>query len=398
MKRSWYLSTKRLGGLVLLAVAVVGLGMLAPGAAADSAAGTDANATAQSGMSCRGCHEYATPGIFEQYRHSEHDGAGVSCLDCHKASPGEPTAERHNGAVISPLVTPKDCGTCHPKQVTQFHQSMHDESIWYAASALAESRGLNASDSSSLGWNENVLTHNSAASAESGCLECHGTYLKVTNDRHPDAPEEDVTIKNYPNQGIARLNPDGSVGSCAACHPQHRFSLEQARKPASCRECHMGPDHPQYEIYEETKHSTMFEHNEEEFDLGVENLTTSDITAPTCAVCHMSGLGDSKSTHDVSARLYWELEPVYSYPTSKGYETGRKRFQIREAFAKRYRKKYDLPRGSLDSVPTGAPNPFAAAKSNVPELYDKYVGEGKWWDDVGDNGGATRWDSFGGKS
>jgi len=28
----------------------------------------------------------------------------------------------------------------------------------------------------------------------------------------------------WPNTGIGRVNPDGSAGSCSACHTRHRFS------------------------------------------------------------------------------------------------------------------------------------------------------------------------------
>ena len=62
----------------------------------------------------------------------------------------------------------------------------------------------------------------------------------------------------WPNTGIGRINPDGSEGACTACHARHQFSAEQARHPENCGRCHMGPDHPQKEIYEESKHGASF--------------------------------------------------------------------------------------------------------------------------------------------
>ncbi len=110
--------------------------------------------------------------------------------------------------------------------------------------------------------------------------------------------------------------------------------------------------------------------------------------------CHMSGFGGAvKTTHDVSARLKWELEPVFSWPTDKDYLAGKKKFPIDRTIASRYEKIHGLPEGSLDAVPTGAPNPFAIAKSSAPDVYEAYVGPGKWW-----TKGETRLDAFHGDS
>ena len=43
----------------------------------------------------------------------------------------------------------------------------------------------------------------------------------------------------WPNTGIGRINPDGSEGSCAACHSRHEFSSAQARTPDTCAKSHM---------------------------------------------------------------------------------------------------------------------------------------------------------------
>ena len=62
----------------------------------------------------------------------------------------------------------------------------------------------------------------------------------------------------WPNTGIGRLNLDGSLGSCSACHSRHDFSPRRARQPENCGKCHLGPDHPQKEIYDESKHGVAF--------------------------------------------------------------------------------------------------------------------------------------------
>jgi hypothetical protein len=100
---------------------------------------------------------------------------------------------------------------------------------------------------------------------------------------------------------------DGSVGRCQKCHIRYSFSLEQARKPETCKNCHIGSDHPQWEIYQESAHgimnATMGETWNREAEAG--NLNVVDFPAPTCAVCHMSGFGTTGTTHDVGNRLSW---------------------------------------------------------------------------------------------
>jgi cytochrome c553 len=193
---------------------------------------------------------------------------------------------------------------------------------------------------------------------------------------------------------MGRFNPDGSVGSCTACHTRHTFSIAQARKPETCGQCHLGPDHPQREIYEESKHGNLYAANGEKWNWSVPpgQWGPEDIEAPTCATCHMSGFGGAlESTHNVSARLKWELEPAFSWTTDKEYLTGEKMFPIDRKIAARYEKIHDLPEGSLKEVPTGGPNPFATAKKFAPEIYEKYVGPGKWWEK-----GDTRYDALAG--
>ena len=53
---------------------------------------------------------------------------------------------------------------------------------------------------------------------------------------------------------VGKPNADGSIGNCTACHTRHTSSVAVAREPRTCGQCHMGPDHSQIEIYEESKH------------------------------------------------------------------------------------------------------------------------------------------------
>ena len=95
----------------------------------------------------------------------------------------------------------------------------------------------------------------------------------------------------WPNTGIGRLNLDGSRGSCSACHSRHDFSPRRARQPENCGKCHLGPDHPQKEIYEESKHGVAYRDLKDDMNLDAEDwvLGVDYAAAPTCATCHMSG-------------------------------------------------------------------------------------------------------------
>jgi hypothetical protein len=102
---------------------------------------------------------------------------------------------------------------------------------------------------------------------------------------------------------------DNSVGQCQKCHIRHEFSLTQARKPETCNNCHIGPDHPQWEIYQESAHGIAYATSGDTWNWEAEpgTLTAKDFPAPTCATCHFSGFGSSGTTHDVGDRLTWYL-------------------------------------------------------------------------------------------
>jgi len=118
----------------------------------------------------------------------------------------------------------------------------------------------------------------------------------------------------WPNTGIGRINSDGSEGSCTACHGRHEFSAAQARTPDTCGKCHMGPDHPQIEIYNESKHGIAYHANVDKMALKNDKWIVGEdySAAPTCATCHMSATKDQPVTHDVGLRISWNNRPEIS--------------------------------------------------------------------------------------
>jgi formate-dependent nitrite reductase cytochrome c552 subunit len=241
--------------------------------------------------SCVDCHEADMPGLVKEWRWSKHYGADVGCYECHAASEGDTDAFEHNGYNIAVIVSPKDCAKCHENEATEFQASHHAD-----AGAI-------------LGSLDNVLGEvvEGPMAAVNGCKQCHGSVVKVNDDGTLD-PE------TWPNSGMGRLNPDGSKGSCAACHSRHSFDVALARQPENCGKCHLGPDHPQKEIYEESKHGIAYYANIDRMNLHSSSWVVGiDYSAaPTCATCHMSPTRELPLTHDVGSRISWTLRPPVS--------------------------------------------------------------------------------------
>jgi hypothetical protein len=144
---------------------------------------------------------------------------------------------------------------------------------------------------------------------------------------------------SWPNVGVGRLNPDGSLGSCTSCHTRHRFSVGEARKPEACGQCHLGPDHPQIEIFNESKHGDLYHTFKDEYNWDAAPGTWTpgvDYRGPTCASCHMSGVKGVNTSHDVTERLSWELqapltvrpENFEAFPADTNWEEERNKMKL----------------------------------------------------------------------
>lgn len=251
----------------------------------------DANKSA-----CVTCHEKTTPGIVGQWRESKHSKMGIECKSCHQAAANTPASKKHGGIVVTPLVTPKTCGQCHADEEKQFSASHH------------------ASAAKFIGSLDNVLGEivEGGQAANAGCKQCHGSTVALLPDGSLDA-------RTWPNTGIGRLNLDGSAGTCQACHSQHSFSIAQARTPETCGKCHLGPDHPQLEVYNESKHGIAYHANLPKMNLASDSwIVGKDYSAaPNCTTCHMGATPNQAATHDVGTRLSWTLRPAISTKQEK---------------------------------------------------------------------------------
>lgn len=296
---------------------------------------------------CVDCHVQSSPGIIDHWMGSTHAEKGVGCVDCHKAETMDADAFPHYGFTIATIVTPLDCSKCHQEVYKEFEQSHHAKGGNILASLdnrLAETVEGNRTPfnphSPTPGMNVDMV--NGMASVNSGCKQCHGsliglestdggviTFVDLEPDENGQPTNKDAIARikknqdgrpvldqsTWPNTGIGRLNLDGSKGSCSACHSRHDFSPRRARRPENCGKCHLGPDHPQKEIYEESKHGIAFRDLEDHMNLDSPSwVLGEDYTqAPTCATCHMSANANGgKITHDPGKRISWTNRPPIS--------------------------------------------------------------------------------------
>ena len=248
----------------------------------------DALATSQD--DCVTCHRDETPGIVQQYSISTMAAAEVSCRDCHEVEGEYPMAVEHEGAFVLASPTAAKCEECHEQEIAEFNQSRHSLPAYVAVAGSIE-----LSDT-------HMALYKSIP---------EGSYAP-DKSRNAIAALEGPDLTKFTCEGchnIGKPAADGSVGQCQKCHLRHQYSLEQVRKPETCNACHIGPDHPQYEIYQESPHGIAYATMGDNWHWDAEagTLSTEDFPAATCAICHMSGFGNQPTTHDVGDRLTWYL-------------------------------------------------------------------------------------------
>lgn len=236
---------------------------------------------------CAECHSRTQYSIVHEYELSVHAQKGVNCLDCHNPAAGQ-KGEEHYGFTVNPHVTAANCRACHEAIYQQFLRSRHAAPAWAAVAGSGDftEEQVSFSEKYQPGATKrgpHPLTGlEGKSSTTSGCSACHS---------------------------VGKPNADGTIGTCTACHTRHTSSVEVARLPSTCGQCHMGPDHSQLEIYSESKHGVMFEAQRDQLNLAAkpDALTTQDMFVPTCATCHMSGINGGGVTHDPSERLSYFL-------------------------------------------------------------------------------------------
>jgi len=169
---------------------------------------------------CVTCHEKVTPQVVKDWMACSMS-THFACDQCHGKE--HMKADDYAKAVMP---TADTCKPCHGKQVAQFNNGKHSVA-WVALEAMPKT-----------GFQPPELM-----GGFKGCGGCH------------------------------RIGYQG--GKCDSCHTRHKFSKAEALKPEACGTCHMGFDHPQWEMWETSKHGMIYRM---EGDTG---------RAPKCQTCHM---------------------------------------------------------------------------------------------------------------
>ncbi len=216
----------RLSAAALLLVLVVGL--------AGSASAEDA--------SCITCHRGISPGQVADWESSRHATMKITCSFCHGSD--------HMSAEDAHLASFPDestCAGCHEEQFEQFSQGKHNMG-WQAMTALPVTH----------------LEPDVLIEGGKGCGGCPNMGIKSEEQR------QEQLAKGYRYQ----------TNSCDECHTRHAFSKAEAQNPHACQQCHMGFDHPQWEMWNSSKHGARY-HAKLAGDL------PETAAAPTCQHCHM---------------------------------------------------------------------------------------------------------------
>jgi hypothetical protein len=193
-------------------------------------------------QTCVECHRKVTPNIVSDWQLSKHSQNAVACDSCH--------GDEHktaSDAAKAKIPTPETCGQCHAERVAQYKNSKH-AAAWAAMKAMP-----------TFHYQPMAMTE-----GMKGCGACHKIGIKTEAE-------------------IAELKNEGNVfgtASCDACHTRHTFSVIEARQPQACQTCHMGFDHPQWEMYSGSKHGVRFL-------LRQTGTIPQSAAAPSCQTCHM---------------------------------------------------------------------------------------------------------------
>lgn len=192
--------------------------------------------------SCVICHQGVTPGLVQDWMVSKHSENDVTCSVCH--------GKNHSGPKNVELTVLPDenlCAQCHEKQFSEFAKGKHNFG-WTSMNALP-------------------ITHvepDELMEGGRGCGGCHNMGIKT-----------EVQKKEQRDKGYRYQN-----NSCDECHTRHSFSKKEALDPRACQQCHMGYDHPQWEMWSSAKHGARW------FAKQSGNLPEG-APAPTCQDCHL---------------------------------------------------------------------------------------------------------------
>ena len=209
------------------------------------------------GDPCLACHEKETPGVVRYWKESAHFRHQVGCVSCH----GDSIEANHRKSLT---VDAAICGSCHAAELVDQGRSRH-------GIGLRAGRGC---------------SRHQVGTEDKSCSLCH----------KPGSSEPSVTVECAMFLAQSPAMQRQGCGACHlvetrcdACHTGHGTDLRIARDPRTCGTCHMGPDHPQLEAWESSRHGILFSHE-------------GETSAPSCVTCHMQG-GSHNVSRGISAGI-----------------------------------------------------------------------------------------------
>ncbi len=191
---------------------------------------------------CITCHKKISPGQVQDWSVSKHAENDITCSVCHGSD-----HQSANDVAKAKLPDEHVCAQCHEEQFNQFKRGKHNFG-WAAMNALPVTH----------------LEPDQLMEGGKGCGGCHNMGIKSEEQK------KELHARGYRYQN----------NSCDECHTRHAFSKKEALNPKACQQCHMGYDHPQWEMWSSSKHGTRY------FAKKAGDLPAG-AAAPTCQDCHM---------------------------------------------------------------------------------------------------------------
>lgn len=204
---------------------------------------------------CISCHERETPSMVGIWGGSAHGKNDIQCIGCHK---GEYDIDHEQGGKRT-AVEVYICAECHTEAAKEHFSGKHG-----------------------IGFRTGrACTRNLKKTPEivAGCSNCH----EVASQLPRQEAECSMFLAQSPEmQRQGCLSCHSVEIRCDACHTAHDTDLSIVRDPAVCATCHMGPDHPQYEMWMTSRHGIMYAQKGRQY-------------SPDCKTCHLS-----EGNHNVS--------------------------------------------------------------------------------------------------
>ncbi|MCF6267067.1 MAG: cytochrome C [Desulfuromusa sp.] len=198
--------------------------------------------TVMAGDICIDCHSKISPGQVKDWQSSKHADMGITCEACHGNA-------HKNAADYKKAVLPSEqvCAECHAEQFESFTHGKHNMS-WKVLNAIPATH----------------YAPDELIEGGRGCGGCHNMGIRSEEEK----AEQQAKGYRYQNN------------SCDECHTRHAFSKKEAQNPKACQTCHMGYDHPQWEMWSSSKHGVRY-FAKKDGDL------PEGAAAPTCQTCHL---------------------------------------------------------------------------------------------------------------